>query len=371
MSAAMVTAWVAVLSCILAASSASSPSGEVSSGKALLYKDFGSECGQVLLDAGLADWAVNLGGLKEGSCAATLGFSEQTGAREVDLPMVGKLSMSLFRKPNVLDMAMTVGSQLQGKPASQSNACCHTCQSGEQKYFSLEKSRGQCREVCLSAAKKMLLAFSGMLEGSFQPARAGQGCAQMGFEAYNATLTKGLEPAGLTWDLYRPRPLGEQTLHKVSAGLCGQVTLAVSAETQAPGPKELLDTLGFEKGDCVVAGYTVDAGSTQQVPQLGLVRLFQKEGELNMLDGFRLAFDALTQDVVTLHRLMGGEVCGEARVDRKLEHAVTKVGGFVAGSCQDQGFKYSAGSQTLDVPMLTSVQLALYRKTDIVTGVHI
>jgi hypothetical protein len=369
----MVAAWVAALFCQLAASSASSLSGEVPSGKALLYKDFGTECGQVLLDAGLADWAVNLGGLKDGSCAAAMGFSEETGTQEVDLPVVGKLRMALFRKPNVLDLAMTVGSQLQGKPASQSNACCHVCKHGEHKYYNLEKSRGQCREVCLSGAKKMLLSFSGILDGSFQFAQPGQGCAQMGFEAYNATLTKGLEPAGLTWDLYRPRPLGEETLHKVSAGLCGQVTLAenqILAST-VPEAKELLETLGFEKGDCVVAGYTVDAGSTQQLPQLGLLHLFRKEGELNLLDGFRLAFDALTQDVVPLHRFMGGDLCGEARVDRKLENAVVKVGGFKAGSCQDQGYKYSAGSQTLDVPLLTSVQLALYRKTDLAKGVHI
>ena len=43
----------------------------------------------------------------------------------------------------------------------------------------------------------------------------GASCISQGFPVHNATLTKGLEPAGFSWDVYVPQPPHTQTLRKV------------------------------------------------------------------------------------------------------------------------------------------------------------
>eukprot|EP00931_Biecheleriopsis_adriatica_P067405 TRINITY_DN41554_c0_g1_i1.p1 TRINITY_DN41554_c0_g1~~TRINITY_DN41554_c0_g1_i1.p1 ORF type:complete len:384 (-),score=107.56 TRINITY_DN41554_c0_g1_i1:39-1034(-) len=331
-----------------------------------MHKIFGLECGQVNFDESMASWASDLAGLQEGSCESS-GYTESKGSREVELPLVGLVRMEVFRKPDLLGLAMQVGSQLGGKAAVRDSACCTVCSGSEEKYRSLDRAKGECKEACLSFAKKSLLSFSGFLDDSFQLAQTGS-CAELGFPVLNSTQMKGVEPAGFTWDLYSQQPAGTKTLRKVAVGICGQVTLGKADAENA----KLLELLSLEEGSCAGAGYSEGAGD-QFIEGLGgkKFQLFRKAGDLDVVDFFHMAFSALTQDTVTLHRKIGGDLCSEAVVDKKLKGAVEQVGGFSSGRCQDLGFSSPAGSQSLSLPLGPSVELALFKRADVSAGFQI
>ncbi|CAJ1393665.1 unnamed protein product [Effrenium voratum] len=314
-----------------------------------MHKVIGIECAQVQLDQGYADWLQELAGLQEGPCESS-GFTATAGSKEVDLPFLGQLSLAIFRRPDLLDTAMQLGAQLSGHGAKQGQACCETCPRGQQKL--VKAGEDECREVCLGAGKKLIVSMAGILEEGFQPDVAT--CAQRGFPMLNSTVTQGVEPAGLTWDLYHRQPAHTTTQHKVAAGICGEVTL----------PEEKADStlslLGLEAGTCVSAGFSEQMGK-QAIPGLSeQLLLFRKAGDLDVVDAVHLLFTALTQDTVTLYS-MAGDLCSEASVDRKFQQPLVALH-FVEGSCQAQGYRQPAGSQSFSVPLLTDVQLTLFHK---------
>jgi len=312
----------------------------------------GIECGQVQFEAGWADWVQELAGLQEGSCDS-MGFSESAGFKEVDLPVVGKFSLGIFRKPDILGVAMQLGQQLSGQPATQGEACCQTCKKDEEKFVRV--ASGACQETCLTVGKKLIISLAGLLDPGFQ--RGVSSCVSQGFPVHNATLTKGLEPAGFSWDVYVPQPPHTQTLRKVAAGICGEVTLSDEQKELAP-----LQTMGLlEPGTCISEGFSQAMGK-QQIPGLGDLALFQKAGELDIIDAVHMLFAALIQDTVVLYKVVG-DVCSEASVDRKFVQPLVAMS-FAEGSCKESGYDQPAGSQSFTV-LLTDVQLALYHKASL------
>merc|ERR1712232_794610 len=215
---------------------------------------------------------------------------------------------------------------------------------------SLDTSSRECKEVCLSVAKMLMLSFSGLLDSRFELAKSGS-CADLGYPVLNATLVKGIEPAAFVWDLYTPQLPGTTTLRKVAAGICGQMTLR-DEDTAMLGP------LHLEHGTCADLGYT-ETMDSQLLPGPGVLEgkeilLFRKSGDIDLIDGFRLAFNALALETVTLYKVMG-HVCSEASVDKKIKQAVSLVGGLSEGSCSAHGYTMPAGSQSLTVPLVPTV----------------
>lgn len=317
----------------------------------------GIECGQLQLEASWADWVQELAGLQEGSCDS-LGFSEPAGFKEVDIPVVGKFSLGIFRKPDILGVAMQLGEQLGGQPAKQGDACCQVCKKDEDKLVRV--ASGLCQETCLTPGKKLLVSMAGLLEPGFQ---RGSSCAAQGFPVLNATLMKGLEPAGFSWDVYAPQPPHTQTFRKVAAGICGEVT--VDDQTQLA----TLQKIGLlEPGRCSSEGFNHPMGK-QQIPGLENTELalFQKAGELDIVDAVHMLFAAVTQDTIVLYKVVG-DVCSEASVDRKFVQPLVALA-FTEGSCQDHGYDQPSGSQSFTV-LLTDLQLALYRKAGSL-GIHV
>lgn len=318
-----------------------------------MHRLVGIECGQVRLAASQADWAQELAGLQEGSCES-LGFTESRGNREVTLPLIGSLGLGIFRKPDVLGIAQQVGDQLNGKPASRGSACCTTCADLEEKYVA--ETAATCQEACLSIAKRMILSVSGLLDPAFVQAH-GRGCLERNFPVLNATLMKGMDPASFSWDVYSRPPANTVILRKVAFGVCGQLPLST---TEAQASVKL--PIGLEEGSCVAAGYTEDAGE-QELPGLPgkKLALFRKAGDLDVLDGLHMVFAALTQDTVTMFKV-AGDLCSEASIDRKFQSPLQSFGQFELGSCKEHGYSMAAGSQSFSIPLVTEMQIALYRK---------
>ncbi|CAE7258632.1 unnamed protein product [Symbiodinium natans] len=346
---------MAALKALLGAAAAFHAAAVVEEGQpfAEMHKLVGIECGQVRLAASQADWAQELAGLQEGSCES-LGFTESRGTREITLPWIGSLGLGIFRKPDVLGIAQQVSEQLSGKPASRGSACCTTCAAGEEKYVA--ESDDSCQEACLSMTKRMVLSLSGLLDSSFQPSN-GRGCLERKFPVLNATLMKGVDPASFSWDVYSRPPPNTVTLRKVAFGVCGELPLSKSeAETSLKLP------IGLEEGTCAAAGYTEHAGR-QELPGLEgkELALFRKAGDLDVLDGLHMIFAALTQDTVTMFKVVGA-LCSEASIDRKFQAPLENIGQFELGSCKEHGYEVAAGSQSFSIPLVTELEVALYRK---------
>eukprot|EP00913_Durusdinium_trenchii_P035127 g32861.t1 len=96
-----------------------------------MHKIIGIECGQVGLEPSWADSLQELVGLQEGPCESS-GFSEAAGSKEVDLPLIGAFSFAIFRKPDILGIAVQLGQQLGGDPATRGHACCQRCEKDSQ-----------------------------------------------------------------------------------------------------------------------------------------------------------------------------------------------------------------------------------------------
>mmetsp|Transcript_22062 Transcript_22062/g.39561 ORF Transcript_22062/g.39561 Transcript_22062/m.39561 type:complete len:356 (-) Transcript_22062:44-1111(-) len=346
-------AWLQVFTCLAALACTAVAQDGKASGIMEMHAIVGLECGKVAVDQALKSWLPrNTGGLEVGPCPA--GFTESKGSQEVELPLIGTLQMEIFQKPDVMALALDIGQQLQGKAAQKGSACCHACVLPDEKYVSVDRKSGQCKEACLNPAKQLVLSFAGVLDSSFE--RRPESCSSLGFVAYNATLSKGIEPAGITWDVYHPQPANTRTMCKAVAGLCGEVTL-VEEQWEA----EVLELLDLQNGSCVSLGYTESSG-TQRISDLNAeLKLFRQAGSLDVVDGMRLIFNAVTKDTVSLFKIIG-QVCSEVTVDRQFETAVEQVGKFSQGNCEDHGYSLPAGSQALDVPLLATLQIALYRK---------
>mmetsp|Transcript_57389 Transcript_57389/g.134360 ORF Transcript_57389/g.134360 Transcript_57389/m.134360 type:complete len:358 (+) Transcript_57389:19-1092(+) len=318
----------------------------------VMHKLVGIECGQVRLSADHMGWAQELAGLQEGSCES-IGYAESHGTREVSVPMLGNLGLGIFRKPDLLGIAKQVGQQLRGGPAARGAACCTSCRPGEDKYVA--QTPTECREACLDLAKKLVLSFSGVLDSTFELAH-GRGCLDRRFPVLNATLMKGVEPASLSWDVYTAQTPGSVILRKVAAGVCGELVLP---EEKAQEP--WVNLIGLENGTCVSAGY-VERSGQQSIPGVDQkVALFRKADDIDLVEGLHLVFAALTQDTVTMFKVVG-DLCSEAAIDRKFQAPLQTVGQFSAGSCKEHGYSMAAGSQSFSIPLITDVQLALYHK---------
>jgi len=325
-----------------------------------MYKLAAGECGYVMFDrkfAGLPAWQA--AGFQEGSCQDR-GYTESEGTKEVMVPLLGTLKIDLFQKPDIIGLALTAGAQLAGIPGSTS--CCRSCAEPKQKYVSTGAA-GECHEACMEPAKQWLFSMAGVLDEGLVLAQ-NKTCGSLGFPMYNSTVTKGIEPVGVSWDVYQPSPPNTAILHmSFIPGVCGEVQLADWHEDAGPGSQgSVAQVLGLRPGSCADSGYTRSMGS-KWLPELAGAKmtLFRKDGDLDIVDGIRVAFNLLTQDNVQLFKILG-DICSEATVDRKFEDALMMVG-LSEGSCSAQGFLAASGNQEIRVPLLGSIQLALYKKT--------
>jgi hypothetical protein len=66
-----------------------------------LYKITDGECGQATLDAKYAKYAEKFATLAEGTCAAQ-GYSEAAGSKTMTVPILGEITVSLFKKPSTI-----------------------------------------------------------------------------------------------------------------------------------------------------------------------------------------------------------------------------------------------------------------------------
>jgi len=64
---------------------------------------------------------------------------------------------------------------------------------------------------------------------------------------------------------------------------------------------------------------------------------------------------------VQLYKLFGGE-CAQTTLNQSFETYVEKATGMIEGTCSSQGYTVDQGEKSFEMPIVGTVQLALYKK---------
>lgn len=246
-----------------------------------IHRVMRGECGQLTVQRTvMATSALAVAGLQEGTCADE-GYTQSVGVQSAELPMVGAVSVELFREPNFLGLAVDLLKQASSvAEPTHPGPCCSVCEASQTKYVSVDRAAGACSESCMtwwtSAAAKLYDANLELADG--------RSCASMGFPTYDGTSTVG---AGMTKDQYT-LPLKEDgpgAMRKVVDGVCAQATVGEELVGMAT-------RMGLVHGSCVAAGYTQTVAGTSAGPLE--MRLYRKVGEPSFLTGLVQQFNPWT-----------------------------------------------------------------------------
>mmetsp|Transcript_65898 Transcript_65898/g.175508 ORF Transcript_65898/g.175508 Transcript_65898/m.175508 type:complete len:354 (-) Transcript_65898:65-1126(-) len=324
---------------------------EVAEDHVIMYKAVAGECVQASVARKFQGAAASLAGLHAGACL-TEGFDEAKGSKAIDIPMLGQLKVELFKKADLLDLAVDAGAQALGLQGP--SPCCRACPPASTRYYSVDAASGRCTEACVppGAAYWVLKA----VEPSLAQADGGRSCSTLGFPAYNTTVTLGIPGASFSRDVYSPPLKGLVALSKVVAGICGQAI--VSEESEAPVAK----ATGLQRGYCLDRGYAEAAGSKKaEVPVVGAVQmaLYRRRGELDIVDALRVSLSLLGAETVTLYKISDG-FCGQATIDTRFAGAAKAFAGLTEGTCQEQGYTRPAGVREMTVPVLGEIKIETY-----------
>mmetsp|Transcript_26165 Transcript_26165/g.55387 ORF Transcript_26165/g.55387 Transcript_26165/m.55387 type:complete len:346 (+) Transcript_26165:85-1122(+) len=308
------------------------------------------ECGEASLDQKFQALAEKFIGMRNGTCESE-GYIAAKGSKDLEVPILGRVHVKLYKKPNLMDFALDVGSKIAGVHSG--GPCCKVCALPNVKYVSVDTAHGRCGERCMEPKKYWMFK---MFDRNLTLA-TGLGCRALGFSSYGSTVHHGVPPALV--DFYKTLPRDMVTLYKMLGGLCGEATLNRTAEDSATR------LAGLSAGTCAEQGYAEHAGShAMTVPSLGEVKLavFRKAGELDLVDALRVSLELVLSDKVTLFKI-SKDTCGEATIDKQFEVPAVKFAGLQEGNCKDHGFSEPAGNnKTIEVPVLGELKVALYKK---------
>lgn len=237
-------------------------------GTVTLFKIAAGECGQVGLDEKFGAIASKFAGLQEGTCADQ-GYTLAAGSKDITVPVLGELTVALYKKPNLLALLQEGLSPALLGAAAPAGMCCQACSAPRVKYYSVDMKHGHCGECCMNPAEYHLFKI-------FEPNLTlanGKTCKSLGFPAYDETVTHGIYPVSMTLDLYNPAAVeaGHVVLHRIHDGLCAELTLRETAITR------LAPFLGLARGSCSDQGFAVEAGSADLAPMPVQVRFALKE----------------------------------------------------------------------------------------------
>jgi len=319
-----------------------------------MYKVVNGECAQTTIDRKFQNMTMVLAGLLPGSCAAE-GFTEAEGSRELNVPLLGQVTLELYEKADLLGLAVQhVGAQVMGLEGS--GPCCAVCKPPSTRHISVDAAHGRCSEACVRPGSFWLYKA---LKPNLAPAD-GESCVGSRFPAYNTTTTRGIPPMSMSLDVYVQQPSGVVALSKIAGGICGQAIVNEKSEAQ------VAKAAGLERGYCIARGFAEAAGSKAvEVPMVGKMQLalFRRAGELDLVDALRVSLTVLAAERVTLYKISQG-VCGEATIDKKYAVPAEQFARLSEGNCKDHGYTVPSGSKDLHVPVLGDIQIALYKKAE-------
>lgn len=255
-----------------------------------LYKITGDECGQSTLDEKYAGYAKTFAGLSDGTCASQ-GYTVADGSQTLNVPVLGKITIAKFKKATITVTTQTFHVPLLGEVAVSE---VKTMEAPANDMTLYKISGDECGQATLDEKyAKYAKTFAGLSEGT---------CASKGYTAADGTQTMNVpilgkitiakfkksqlsvlvstlevpllgELAILQVEGIEGSPASDDTLYKISDGMCGQATLD---EKYAKYAKKFA---GLSDGTCSSQGYTVAAGTKSlNVPVLGkiTVSMFKK-----------------------------------------------------------------------------------------------
>jgi len=245
-----------------------------------LYKISGDECGQSTLDEKYAGYAKTFAGLLDGTCASQ-GFTVADGSKTLNVPVLGKITIGMFKKASVTMEVQTFNLPPIGelttaelKPYVESPAADVT----------LYKITGdECGQATLDEKyAKYAKTFAGLTEGT---------CASQSYTVADGSQTLSVPVLGkITISKFKKSnvmvaaveaivgsPDNDVTLYKIAGGECGQATLD---EKYAKYAKTFA---GLSDGNCASQGYTVaDGTQSLKVPVLGKITIAKfKKGSMS------------------------------------------------------------------------------------------
>ena len=175
-----------------------------------LYKISNGECGQAEIAAKYEKPAETFAGLKEETCAS-VGYTHADGTKDLNVPVIGDIKISLFTKPSVQDTNVDL----------------------------YKIANGECGQATLpSKYEKPAEDYAGLSEGT---------CASVGYTHADGTTDIKVPFLGdiKIQTFSKPSLKGDNVdLYKITAGECGQATIPAKYEKPAE------DYAGLSEGTC-------------------------------------------------------------------------------------------------------------------------
>jgi hypothetical protein len=255
------------------------------------------ECGQFVLDKKFEAAAIQWLQMKTGECSDA-GYTEPKGNKSLDLPVIGQVNVTLYKKADPLaflkqegkEVLGSVLSQALGLPSAKQPICCRSCKDGFSKFTDVDAAEKRCSEMCMNPEAALLAQF---LLRNLSSADSAP-CADMGYGMYAETVTKAPRLDADVYKLGAPpaeQPEGWVVIHRTAGVECFEAT------AQKKYADAALVVGGFKEGGCADAGF----GEKQemQIPpvltgDMGLT-LYKKPGELSAVDAIQFSRNAMSE----------------------------------------------------------------------------
>lgn len=238
-----------------------------------LFKIAEGQCGQATLDAKYASAAEKFAGLQEGTCASQ-GFTVADGTKTLKVPVLGSITVSLFKKAasasSITPMASmfdhnvdaaikasTLLAEVDGSDATEEDAqCCQTCDGPTfEKFYSIDTKHGFCGEACMRPSHYRLYK---LFEPGLTKATSDTPCADNNYHTYKSTVTHGVPPVTMTLDLYNPDPMYQAAQQLLAAMADTDVATPAyddGAKVLSTLPKDYADLVTFDKAETTSFGW--------------------------------------------------------------------------------------------------------------------
>jgi hypothetical protein len=334
--------------------------GAFCQGKVRLHEIELDQCGEATVDPLIKDAIVDFG-LSEGTCAEQ-GYDRAAGNKEIDVPLVGKVTVELYDKKHPPRVRINEGSL-------------------EEYLHAWKVSTDRCSEAFVHPTMKGYLVETGFSEGTC----AGQGYdVTVGREQIDVPYAGGVDIT-VDLDLYSKRSLIgamlntagdlrnsqgplEKKIHlwKTFAGRCGEAFID-------PMAKAALVELAFVEGTCAEQGYDVAAGGKEiEVSLMDFMdkvtlKLYDKkhrlrpritEGSIDKKPRLRARIiEGSLEGYIHLCKMSDGQ-CSEAFIDSVMLGALAETS-FSEGTCAGHGYDVPAGVEEIDIPYIGGVDITI------------
>ena len=351
-----------------------------------LYKISDSQCGQLCLSSAVTPYAIEFGGVSEGTCSSQ-GYSLFDHTQQVSIGPFGNFTVSIYKKAAILSdsscqklykiedivcIEACIDSNL--FPYAEKYGQKGTCSSqgynelvsssetfsvykksdnimnflGDSNCENLYKVNGtQCGQLCVSATvAPFAIQFGGVTEGT---------CSSQGFTKYDHDEQVSAGPFGsLTVSIYKKASLfGDsncENLYKVDNDQCGQLCLSASVAPYA------IQFGGVSEGTCASQGFTkFDHNQDIAVGPFGnfSVAIYKKSALLG------------DSNCENLYKINGSQ-CGQLCVSAGIAPLAIQFGGVTEGTCSSQGFTKFDHDEQVSAGPLGSLTVNIYTRPSLI-----